>query len=236
MIDEAKIEKSGSEQEGTMPATEDVKEKTVPKLKVVKRVKDAVDIESLFESPSLGDDITETHRHDVPIGKPRDFFRTHPDKGYRQRTEIYTHKVEGVIEVSHFIIGPKLRGRLEEARPCVLVVVVDREGNPRLWAIPLPKDGEKDVEAWKSARWAAGKGIKKWIKILWSKRSYITREAKPGYAPDPDFSKLPAYFDLVKLAFGEAGIINDEDHYMWRELVGAAPERRKTDEDDSESI
>jgi hypothetical protein len=63
----------------------------------------------------------------IPIEKPRDFFRTVPDKSYRPQAMIFTHKVEGVIETEHYIVGPKMRGRMkDEARMCTLVCVVDR--------------------------------------------------------------------------------------------------------------
>ena len=41
-----------------------------------------------------------------------------------------------------------MRGRLEEARPCVLVTCIYRDGSPRLWPIMFPRDGEKDNTAW----------------------------------------------------------------------------------------
>ena len=63
-------------------------------------------------------------------------------------------------------------------------------------------------------------------------RAYQTREAQPGYAPDPDFSKLPPFDELVKLAFGEHGIIRDEKHPIARDLLGAAPPKSSGDDDD----
>jgi hypothetical protein len=141
------------------------------------------------------------------------------------RTEIYTHKPEGVIDPQHYIIAPEMRGRIEEARPCTLVTVIDRDGNPRLWPILLPREGERDNDAWKSARIAARNGIDRWVKLIWAKRAYKTREAQPGYAPDPDWSKLPTFNDLVKISFGEHGIIRDEQHPIYRELFGMKPER-----------
>jgi hypothetical protein len=50
------------------------------------------------------------------------------------------------------------------------------------------------------------------VKLVWVRRAYQTREALPGYAPDPDFSKLPPFNDLVRLGFKEHGIIHDEKH------------------------
>jgi hypothetical protein len=42
-------------------------------------IPDAADIEALWMDPALGDGIVDTLLHNVPAGKPRDFFRTHPD-------------------------------------------------------------------------------------------------------------------------------------------------------------
>jgi hypothetical protein len=102
-----------------------------------------------------------------------------------------------------------------------LVVVVNREGQPRLWPIPAPREGETDNSAWITARAAARVGVDRWTKLKWLSGAYQTRDALPGYAPDPDFSKLPPFDELVRVALGEAGIIRDDDHFMYRELVGA---------------
>jgi hypothetical protein len=183
---------------------------------------DAQDLADLWLDPGLGDGIVETAYNDVKVGKPRDFFRTHPDPSYRRRTEIYTHKPEGAIDEQHFIIAKPMRGRIEEARPCTLVTTVYRDGTPRLWPIKFPRDGEHDNDAWVSARAAAKAGMERWVKLVWVRRSYQTREALPGYAPDPDFSKLPPFDDLVTLALGAHGIIRDTSHPIYRELFGVA--------------
>jgi hypothetical protein len=80
---------------------------------------DAVDINSLWLDPSLGDGLVDTHFHSIAIGKPKDFYRVNPDPAYRRRTEIYTHKVDGVIDEQTFIIAPSMRGRIEE-RPILV--------------------------------------------------------------------------------------------------------------------
>ena len=181
---------------------------------------DAKDFESLWLNPALGDGIVDIHYHSIPVGKPKDFFRTHPNKDYRRRTEIYIHKPEGVVDEGHYILAPSMHGRIPEARPCTLVAVAFRDGRPGLWPVKHPKEGERDNEAWSSARAAAGIAINKWIKLVWDKRAYLTREALPGYAPDPDFSKFPPFIELVKLGFGEHGIIRDTAHPIYRELFG----------------
>jgi len=145
-----------------------------------------------------------------------------PDKSYREKTEIYIHKTENTIDETAYIIGPALRGQIEEAQPCLLVTVVDRVGNPRLWPIKLPKDDGKDNAAWATARAAAKTGLTQWVRIVWvnTGTGFKERPAEPGYAPDPDFSKLPPFRDLVRSGFGEHGIIRDKSHPIYRDLFG----------------
>ena len=75
-----------------------------------------------------------------------------------------------------------------------------------------------------TARAAAKVGMDKWVKLVWVKRAYLTRDALPGYAPDPDFTKLPQFNELVRLAFGDHGIIRDTAHPIYRELFGMPKE------------
>src|SRR5262249_22396985 len=121
-----------------------------PKLEIVP--KDAKDLDELWLDPGLGDGIVDVSYHTVPASKPPDFTRTHPDPGYRRRAEIYTHKPEGAIDEQHYIVGPEMQGRIPEARPCTLVTVIYRDGSPRLWPVKFPKDGERDNDAWTTAR------------------------------------------------------------------------------------
>ena len=201
-----------------------------PKLELVP--KGAEDLDDLWLDPGLGDGIADVSYHSVPVGKPRDFFRTHPDPAYRRRTEIYTHKPEGAIDEQHYIVGPAMQGQIPEARPCTLVTVVYRDGSPRLWPVKFPKDGEKDNDAWSTARSAAKAGIDHWVKLVWVRRAYQTRDALAGYAPDPDWKKLPAFNDLVRLGFGEYGVIRDTAHPIYRELFGMPKKAADDDADD----
>jgi hypothetical protein len=99
-----------------------------------KAPEDATDFDSLWLDPGLGDGIVDVSYHTVAVGKPKDFFRTHPDAGYRRRGEIYTHKPEGAIDEQHYIIAPTMKGRIEEARPFTLVTIVYRDARlKRAW-------------------------------------------------------------------------------------------------------
>src|SRR5215471_11785708 len=191
---------------------------------------DADDIAKLWIDTGLGDALTAEHVYSIPIGKPRDFFRTHPDSAYRARTEIYVQKSENVIGEQFYLIGPSMRGRIDEARPCILVCVVDRTGAPRLWPIMQPRDGEKDNAAWSSARAIAREGFSRWVKLVWKGRAYVSRVADQGYAPDPDFGKLQSFNNLVKIAFGDHGIIHNEDHPIFRDLFGKVEQSEGNDD------
>ena len=86
-----------------------------------------------------------------------------------------------------------MRGTIEEAQPCTLVTVVYRDGSPRLWPIKFPKDGEHDNEAWMyRARGGQGRAWRMGQACVGA-AAYQTRDAKPGYAPDPDFSQAAAF-------------------------------------------
>ena len=158
--------------------------------------------------------------------------RSAPISPTRRLTEIYTHKIEGQIEETNYIIAKPMQGVIEEARRCTLVTCVYRDGTPFLWPLKLPKDGERDNEAWISARLAAKSAMGgRWVKLVWQRRSYLTREAQPGYAPDPDWSKLPAYDELVRLAFGDNNIIRDRNHPVFLDLYGIAAKKSVDDHD-----
>jgi hypothetical protein len=196
---------------------------------------DALDVDSLWLDPALGDGLVNVAFHNIPVGKPRDFFRVSKDPAFRRLSEIYTHKVEGQIDEQNFIISKPMQGVIEEARRCTLVVVVYRDGSPRLWPLKLPKDGERDNGAWISARSAAKVAMDKWVKLVWQRNTYLTREALPGYAPEPDWSKLPSFDELVRLGFGESGIIRDKNHRIVLDLFGAPPQKASDDDGDAPS-
>ena len=201
-----------------------------PKLEVVTALPDdASDLSDLWFDPALGDGLTDTVLHDVPVSKPKDFFRVHPDPNWRRQTEVYTHKPEGTIDEQHFIIAKPMQGLIEEARPATIVVCVYRDGSLRLWPLKRSKSGERDNDVWVSARRIARDAMTKWVRLVWARRVYQMREAQAGYAPDPDWSKVPKFDDLVLLAFGPHGIIRDKNHPIYRDLIGAAA--KKADDD-----
>jgi hypothetical protein len=204
-------------------------EKVVDFKKPAADAADAADLSDLWLDSGFGDALTETCLTKIPINKPLDFFRVHGDKAYRRQAEIYIHKTEGMIDEQHFVVAKSMWGKIEEARKCTLVTCIYRDGSLRIWPLKSPRDGEKDNDAWVTARIAARKSIGKWVKLVWVRRVYETRDAQEGYAPEPDWSKLPPFNQIIELAFGKQGVIRDENHPIYRDLIGAAP--KKADDD-----
>jgi hypothetical protein len=186
---------------------------------------DLTDISDLYVASGQADPLTTITIHKVPVGKPKEFIRTVSDPSYRQRVEIYCHKTEDTIQEEYFIIGPNLRDQIQEAQPCLLVTVVNRVGYPRIWPIKLPKDGDKDNIAWQTSRAIARTGLSEWVRPVWggSGHGFIERKAEPGYAPDPDYTNLPPFDELVKAAFGTHNVIRNKSHPIYRDLFGLKP-------------
>ena len=196
-------------------------DKPVTKLEIVPTTpQDALDIETLWVDSALGDGLTDTGWHSIPVDKPKDFFRVHPDPDYGAVPKSTpTRPKARSNRVLHS--GTRDAGTVAGSSTLRSVTCIYRDGSPRLWPIMFPREGEKDNTAWSSARSAARTAIDKWVKLVWAGRSYQTRDALPGYAPDPDWKKLPAFNELVKAAFGPHGVIQDTTHPIYRELMGA---------------
>ena len=182
---------------------------------------DTDDIEALWEDDELGDPLTTTHIHQIPIGKPKDFFWVCPDRKYRKKTWVYMHRSENVVGEQYFIVTKAMRAKVPLARPCSLVTVVDRAGAPRIWPLWSPRPGENDNNAWITARSVAREALTNWVRIAYVSGRNESITADKGYAPAPDF-KLPAFNEMIRLAFGPEGIWRDEENRAYRSCFGKA--------------
>ena len=172
--------------------------------------------------PRAGDGITETVRHSIPFGKPRDFFRLHPDPAYRRKVEIYRHKTEDAIEEEYFVFAGSMKGTLKRQRPtrslCASIATALRASG----RCGCPRKGNETTK--RGPRRAPPPRRRSQNGSSCSGgRAFVTREAKPGYAPDPAWEKLPPFEELLIKAFGEKNIIRDSSHSMYRNLIGDKP-------------
>ena len=198
--------------------TEDAK----PKPKLV-TPSDALDLSDLWLDPGLGDGITERSATASRSGKPRDYFRMHPDPAYRRLVEIYKHKTEDAIEEEYFVFAGGMKGMLEEAAPTrwlfASIATAPRGSGrcdyPRKASVTTMHGPRRELRPGRrsqSGSSCCGRGGRS-----------LTREAKPGYAPDPAWEKLPPFEELMIKAFGEKNIIRDSSHSMYRNLIGDKP-------------
>ena len=183
---------------------------------------DTDDIEALWEDDELGDPLTTTHIHQIPIGKPKDFFWVCPDRKYRKKTWVYVHRSENVVGEQYFIVTKAMRAKVPLSRPCTLVTVVDRAGAPRIWPLWSPRPGENDNNAWITARSVAREALTNWVRIAYVSGRNESIAADKGYAPAPDSSKPPALNKMIRLAFGPEGIWHDEENRAYRSCFGKA--------------
>ena len=195
---------------------------------------DTDDLADLWEDDGLGDPLAANQVHHIPVDPPRDFFRTCPDRKYRRQTWVYVHKSENAVGKQYFIVQKAMRDKIPEARPCTLLTVVDRAGMPRLWPLMGPRPGESDNTAWATSRDVARDGLTRWTKPIWHGRQFISRFADVGYAPDPDWSRLPPFAELVRTGLGQDGIIRDEQNRAYRAMFGKVDQPSDLDADEIE--
>jgi len=150
-------------------------------------------------------------------------FCLHPDT-YNQADPERRKKAWRLI----YLVDKPMSGLIDKARKSVIVTTIYRDGTVRLWPIPSPNPGEKDNAAWSTARMAAKLAMDHWVSLVWKARSYATRQALEGYAPEPDWSAVPPFEDLITLAFGNDGIIRNKTHHIYTEQIGAPS---KSDDD-----
>jgi len=103
---------------------------------------------------------------------------------------------------------------------------------PRLWPLIAPRPGENDNAAWATARDVARDGFTRWTKLVWAGREFISRHADIGYAPDPDWSRLPPFDEIVCTALGPDGIIRDEQNRAYKAMFGKVDRPNGLDADD----
>jgi hypothetical protein len=203
-----------------------------PDTVAAKSPSDADDLADLWEDDALGDPLAADHVHHIPVDPPRDFFRSCPDRKYRRKTWVYVHKSENAVGKQYFIVQKAMRDKIPEARPCTLLTVVDRAGMPGLWPLMSPRPGESDNTAWATSRDVARDGLTRWTKPVWQGRQFISRFADQGYAPDPDWRRLPPFNELVRTGLGPDGIIRDEQNRAYRAMFGKVDQPGDLDADE----
>ena len=155
----------------------------------------------------------------VPVRKPnrQEFVRVHPDPSYRLTPA-------AIIELKEdreiYLVAPPLAQALQdEFTPAILFTAMNRQGVLFLWPVKLPGPDGKENEWHRSAREAAEKASKVWLRIRanMSLGAYDLFEAQ-GDLPEPDWPE-PPFREILRTAFRER-YVDRPDHALINRLRG----------------
>jgi hypothetical protein len=192
-----------------------------PDLKIVPpetpKAWDPFDPESL-KAQGRGDEIAvEKVLLAVAVRKPRkgEFFRVHPDPDLSAIIKVFKSD-----DGDTYLVNPVVQDVFGQQVVTVrLFYCVNRYGDPFLWPVRVPTNGEKDNSYWETARAAAAKAVDDWFRIeanLTAKNYAATRAQ--GALPAPAWPELP-YPEVLQLAFKNA-VVDNRDHTLVRTFLG----------------
>jgi hypothetical protein len=192
-----------------------------PKLEVVKDDAE-LDLNALRLDTALVEGISAKVPLTIPVRRPpkHDWFRVHPEPGYRITVAGIDLKGE---EEGFYVIGGGMHELLlgTEAAPFTLYTCINRVGVLRLWPIrQADADGRRN-EWHRTAEKAAELGMHEWVRV-------VPNRSLGGYevlraavvVPDPVWPEL-TMVDIIRVALRDRGrIVDDPDHPVLKKLQG----------------
>ena len=158
----------------------------------------------------------------ILIGKPKksSFFRSHTDPNYRLPVNIIEYD-SGMMKEEFLVMPTVAEALVEETKPKLLVLCVDKMGTPFLWLAPRQaEDGFQRTNLWNtSALEALRLSETKWVRMSanMAEGAYTIHTSSSDSAPDwPDLQLN----ELIKLGFGEERVIRDMNHPVIQRLLG----------------
>lgn len=158
----------------------------------------------------------------IPVRKPKkdEFFRVHPDDGYR--LDAYVVERDGERERETYLVPPTLSGAVppEVIRPVRLLTCLSRKGTLFLWPAKLCGETSSPGYRWSAtALRIASQAEKVWVRMygdrdLGGYSMVVARGSidEPKW-PDMEFRKM------LRMGF-ENSMIDGPDHPVLRELNG----------------
>ena len=158
----------------------------------------------------------------IRIGKPKksSFFRSHADPAYRLPVNIIEYD-SGMMKEEFLVMPTVTEALVEETKPKLLVLCVDKMGTPFLWLAPRQaEDGFQRTNLWNTSALEALKlSETKWVRMSanMAEGAYTIHTSSSDSAPDwPDLQLN----ELIKLGFGEERVIRDMNHPVVKRLLG----------------
>jgi hypothetical protein len=158
----------------------------------------------------------------IRIGKPKksSCFRSHADPAYRLPVNIIEYD-SGMMKEEFLVMPTVTEALVEETKPKLLVLCVDKMGTPFLWLAPRQaEDGFQRTNLWNTSALEALKlSETKWVRMSanMAEGAYTIHTSSSDSAPDwPDLQLN----ELIKLGFGEERVIRDMNHPVVKRLLG----------------
>ena len=158
----------------------------------------------------------------ILIGKPKksSFFRSHTDPNYRLPVNIIEYD-SGMMKEEFLVMPTVAEALVEETKPKLLVLCVDKMGTPFLWLAPRQaEDGFQRTNLWNtSALEALRLSETKWVRMSANMAEGAYTIHTSSSDSEPDWPDLPLS-ELIKLGFGEERVIRDMNHPVVKRLLG----------------
>ena len=158
----------------------------------------------------------------IRIGKPKksSFFRSHADPAYRLPVNIIEYD-SGMMKEEFLVMPTVTEALVEETKPKLLVLCVDKMGTPFLWLAPRQaEDGFQRTNLWNTSKLEALiLSETKWVRMSSNMAEGAYTIHTSSSDSEPDWPDLPLS-ELIKLGFGEERVIRDMNHPVVKRLLG----------------
>jgi hypothetical protein len=158
----------------------------------------------------------------IPVRRPgnQEWIRVHPDPAFRQNLPIIELRTEREVYVVSKHLVPHLFGEIVYV---TLYTAITRQGVLFLWPVRLPGPDGKDIGWWQSARDAAARGTREWIRVranmgLGGYDVWTVPEDSLAQLDDPEWPG-ENFWDLVRIAF-KTSLVDSLDHPVVQRLRG----------------
>ena len=182
---------------------------------------DPTQFRALNTMDGSGDGIRREFTH-ILTSKPKKsaFFRSHAEATYRLPVNIIEYN-SGMMKEEFLVMPAVTEALVEETKPKLLVLCVDKMGTPFLWLAPRQaEDGFQRNNLWNtSALEALRLSETKWVRMSANMAEGAYTIHTSSSDSEPDWPDLPLS-ELIKLGFGEERIIRDMNHPVIQRLLG----------------
>lgn len=155
----------------------------------------------------------------LKINKPHreEFVRCHPGNEYRMACGIY----EPIDGERIYLIAPDIAHLFgKSVKHVSLRLGINRQGKVFLWPVPLPPEEGRENQYNQTHREIAEIAEESWIKMQAdTDGGFYDYYLALGNLSDPVWPETP-FDELLEIAFGSSGVIEDPNHPVLRQLEG----------------